>query len=245
MPPANENMTDGANYKSRGYTATLPAYIQVRKTIDMMNTLKDGSNICAWSGTARRELFAGGDVDVVDDAGNIIGTSPKLALVVVSRMFREHFEAHPDAKQVKITSTTIDAQAVDVLLGWVKSILNGNGKWGVSVPASPLRLIKVRHAAYELSMHQYIRHFQRTYKDGLRDRTPNPEECGLMERCAIGPKDDMVTGLGERLAYLRRRGEFNAASIAALADFLKDHPMIKQAVMDADYRAANLISRRF
>jgi hypothetical protein len=233
-------MVDGANYKSSGYTATLPAHVQVRKTIDTMATLKDGHDIRSWSATARKELTASSDVDVMNQQGDIIGTAPKLGLVVVSRVFRAHLEAHPDVQQVKVSSPSIDEQAVGVLLAWVKSILRTGGKFGVGVPGSPTQLIKIRHAAHKLGMEQYVRHFQKVYKDGLRTRYPLPDECDLIERLAVGPVDDMVTSVGERLAYLRRRGEFDAASIAALAEFIKTHPMIQKAVLDADLRAAHV-----
>ncbi|KAH7070670.1 hypothetical protein BKA63DRAFT_392039, partial [Paraphoma chrysanthemicola] len=188
----------------RGYMASQPAHVQIRNTIQTMNTLKDGKDIRAWSTNARKELSTSSEVDVVNVKGDIIGTAPKLALVVVSRVFREHFEAHPEATQVKITSLSIDSQAVSVLLVWVHSILRNAGTFGVAIPKPPLPsyLIKVRHAAYKLGMEQYTRHFQKVYKDNLRGRSPLPTECNLLERLAVEPADDMVTGVGERLAYL-------------------------------------------
>jgi len=228
---------DSGKYKSSGYNASLPARLQVDNTIRLMQDMKGGNDIRQWSGTTRRELELSEQVDIVNDNGDFIATAPKLALVVVSSVFRDHFNNTPEAKFVKI-DPSLDDSAVAFLAAWVKAIVRSTGKFGVGLPPLNTDLIKVRHAAHFLGMELYVRHFQKAYKDDLRNRTPPMEECVLLERCVVGPVDDMMTGLGERLAYLRRRGDFDAGSIAKLAEFLQGHPVIAQAVYDADVRAA-------
>ena len=230
---------DTANYKSRGFNASQPAHIQIANTIQTMKTLKNGHDIRQWSGTARKELILGGDVDIVNTDGDIIGTAPKLALVVVSSAFRAHLEKVPDADKIKVSHSAIDQDSIRFLLDWVKSILRSSAKFGVGIPGSNIDLIKVRHTANLLEMDLYVRHFTKAYKEDLRNRIPPTSECELLERRAVGASDEMITAVGERLAYLRRRGEFNAASVAALAAFLDTHDKIRKAVNDADLRAAH------
>jgi hypothetical protein len=132
--------------------------------------------------------------------------------------------------------TSINIDAVKVLLEYVNSITRGSGKFGVKVPGLNTDLITLRHAALLLGMESYVRHFAWAYKSGLRDRTPPMTECDLLERSSARPTDDLVTAMSERLAYLRRRKLFNANSIQALLTFLASHDKIREAVANADLR---------
>jgi hypothetical protein len=176
-------------------------------------------------------------VTIMNQNGNVIAAAPKLALVVVSSVFRDFFETNSEAKGCKIPSSVDDA-AVVALVAWLKAITTSVGKFGVSLPNSNEDLIKTRHAAYTLGMELYVRHFCKAYKDDLRNRTSSMVECDIAERIALEPVDDLLIALGERLAYLRRRREFNENSIAKLAEFLKTHPKLAQSVNAADTRAA-------
>jgi hypothetical protein len=79
-----------SNIKSIGFNATLPTRIQVENTIDTINKLKDGNDLRQWSQSARKELLLGGNIEITNNNGEIIGEAPKLALAVVSSTFREH-----------------------------------------------------------------------------------------------------------------------------------------------------------
>jgi hypothetical protein len=69
--------------------ATQTASVQVRNAITTIKSL--GPDLRNWSASARKELRLGGNVDVLNGMGNVIGTAPKLALVVASPVFRAHF----------------------------------------------------------------------------------------------------------------------------------------------------------
>jgi hypothetical protein len=230
---------DSAQHKSRGYNASLPARLQVANTIHTMSAIKDGHDIRKWSATARRELAASDEVIIYNQQGDAVSAAPKLALVVVSSVFRDFFRDSPDAQGVKFPAIVDDA-AVCTLIAWLRDILHCGGKFGVSLPTYRTDLLKIRHAAHVLGMDLYTRHFCKAYKDDLRNRTPPIDECELIERIAIEPVDDALIGLGERLAYLRRRGDFNETSITILAQFLTTHPKIAQAVYAADARSAHV-----
>ncbi|KAF2824849.1 hypothetical protein CC86DRAFT_383622 [Ophiobolus disseminans] len=222
---------------SRGYNVTLPSRLQVDNIVQMMKILPDGHDIRRWPEKNRKELAVSEVVNLVNENDGIIASAPKLALVVASPDFREFFMKTPDANLVKV-HPSVDEASVRALTAWLTSIVNSAGKFGVSLPDPNDELIKIRHAAHALGMELFVRHFCKSYKDDLRNRRPSLEECELLERCAVGPVDDMITGMGERLAYLRRRGDFSATFITTLAVFLQAHPVTARAVYDADERAA-------
>lgn len=115
---------DTANHKSVSFIATQPAHVQIRKTLDTMTAL--GGDLRKWNGSARKELRYGGD---------ITGTAPKLALVVVSSVFRDYLENKPDAVQVKIVLAGVEDAAVAVLLKWTNTMVNNlSAKFGVGIP---------------------------------------------------------------------------------------------------------------
>lgn len=73
---------------SGGYRAPQPAHLQVRKTIEIINSMAGDHDIRYYSNTARKELVIVGDVSVVGkDGQSVIGVAPKLALVVNSSEF--------------------------------------------------------------------------------------------------------------------------------------------------------------
>lgn len=226
---------DSTNHKCRSYNAPLPARLQVDAVGRAMSTLSH--DMRQWPAGPRREIALSDVVTIVNQKDEVISVAPKLALVVVSSVFRDYFDANPGAKGYKIPAI-IDDEAFKALVEWLTSITRGGDKFGVALPTSNMDLIKVRHAAHTLGMEQYVRHFCRAYKDHLRRRTPLMDECELVERLALEPVDDLLVALGERLAYLRRRGEFNEEFIAMLAEFMKVHPKLARAVFAADERSA-------
>jgi hypothetical protein len=227
---------DSTNHKSVGFNATQPFHIQMDKTMDIVKAL--GDDIRKWNASARKELRYGGDVDVLDANHDIIGSAPKLALVVVSTTFRDYLENKPEATQVKIALPDVEDDAVAVLIKWTNTMVhNVSAKFGVGIPGFNVDLIKVRFAAHKLGMEKYISHFGRAYKDGLRYRTPPSEECALLERLAIGADDDLVNGAGARLAHLRRTRQFDAATLSSLTVFLNANAKMRAAVQAADSRS--------
>ncbi|KAH4112664.1 hypothetical protein HBI24_235800 [Parastagonospora nodorum] len=233
---------DTTNHKSIGHAATQPAHVQIRLVLDTIKAL--GDDIRKWSVTAR-SLRHGGNVDVEDGQGNLIGTAPKLALLVVSTIFRQHLEDKTDSTKVKISISNIDNAAVAVILKWVNTMIgNPTAKHGIHVPGSNIDLIKVRYAAIKLGMGPYVRHFGRAYQSDLRYRTPTQDECFVLERLATTLNDEFLVHASERLGYLRRTRQMVPDTIAALAAFLESSPYMRASVQLADNRAS-LRSRRF
>ena len=233
---------DTTNHKSVGYAATQPAHVQIRMVLDTVKAL--GDDIRKWSATARN-LRHVGTVDVEDEQGNLIGTAPKLALLVVSTVFRQHFVKSPDSTKVKISTPKIENAAMALILKWVHTMIgNPTAKHGLHIPGPNIDLIKVRYAAIKLGMGQYIGHFNRAYKNDLRARTPTQDECIVLERLAIDSDDELVVAAGERLGYLRRTRQMLPVTITALAAFLESSPNMRASVEAADHRAS-LRSRRY
>lgn len=221
-----------------GYRATQPAHVQIRATIDTMNTLKGGKDIRNYSGTARKELLHGGTVEVIGKNGEtLIGEAPKLALVVVSTVFRDYFEQNPTASSVKVAYEFVGEDAVAKVLTWVNTIVRATGKFGINIPDSNVDLIMVRYAAQALGMDLYVSHFVKAYKDDLRLRTPPKEECALLAHSTVYKQDDLVNDLGGRITYLRRTRAFDKNGLAFLNEFLKANEKIGAAVQEADARA--------
>jgi hypothetical protein len=64
---------------------------------------------------------------------------------------------------------------------------------------------------------------------------PLPYEIEFLQRVSRGDgKDDMVDALGERLAYLRRIGQFSASQLPAVQQMLVKNPKIGKAAQEAD-----------
>jgi hypothetical protein len=197
-----------------------------------------GKDLRNWSGSARRELLVGGWVNVLNGKGNLIAASPKLALVVASPVFRNYFEANPKATQVRLTNPNFEHAAVNLLVQWVTAIANHpSGRFGPDAPQDHMHLIKARYVAHKLGMEYCVGHFNMKYKQALRERTPSTNECILHERLFLGDKDELLTAVGSRLAYIRRRNLFNDAQLAALARFCQNNEHVGQAVDAADLRA--------
>ncbi|EAT77910.2 hypothetical protein SNOG_14718 [Parastagonospora nodorum SN15] len=145
---------DTTNHKSIGHAATQPAHVQIRLVLDTIKAL--GDDIRKWSVTAR-SLRHGGNVDVEDGQGNLIGTAPKLALLVVSTIFRQHFE---DKKQTlgKVKESilpTIDKACRGCHFSRGSNMMIGQPDYqpGHSRSLSPnIDLIKVCYASIKLGM---------------------------------------------------------------------------------------------
>ncbi|KAH7392191.1 hypothetical protein DE146DRAFT_133153 [Phaeosphaeria sp. MPI-PUGE-AT-0046c] len=220
------------------------AEVRVRNTIETLAVL--GNDIRKWPDLARKELIVGAPIKILDAKGNIMSTAPKLALVVVSPNFREHFCAEPDASEVMVYDTMIEADAVQHIIKWVNDLTKKpNGKFGVSVPNTDINLIKTRYAALKFGMEAYVRHFNRLYKESLRARIPTFDECLLVALYATGDDDDLMMAVGERLGYLRRRNRFSEEESVELAKFLTYHDRVCKAVDKADARALRARSSGF
>jgi hypothetical protein len=218
--------------------ATQTASVQVRNAITTIKSL--GPDLRNWSASARKELRLGGNVDVLNGMGNVIGTAPKLALVVASPVFRAHFEAHPEAPRVKVTDPNFEDCAVKALVQWVTSITNhSTGKFAVELPQNDMDVLKVRYVAFKLGMEYIVIHFGRNYKGNHRHRTPSSGECALVERLFLGEGNEVLMAVGERMAYMRRRRQFNADQLAAVTKFFNENEHVGNAVNAADARAYN------
>jgi hypothetical protein len=145
---------------------------------------------------------------------------------------------------------------------WVNAITRASDKnSGVPVPirhdeADHMFVIQVRYAAQVLGMELYVRHFVQAYKESLRQRMPLPYEIEFLQRVSRGDgKDDMVDALGERLAYLRRIGQFSASQLSAVQQMLVKTPrsarrlrrrmsVLRRSVLSIRFRAELTVLHR-
>lgn len=220
------------------------AELQVRNTIETLHVL--GNDIRDWPDLARKELLLSDSVDILNAEGDIMSSAPRLALVFVSPVFREHFCASPDATEVMVYVTDIEAPAVHHIVKWIDAITTKlDGKFGINVPQTDIDLVKVRYAAYKFGMEMYVRHFVRPYRESLRTRVPTFDECVLVAHYAVCEEDELLVAVGERIGYLRRRKRFTEGEEAELAEFLEAHEMVREAVEKADARSARARSSGF
>lgn len=209
----------------------------------MMVAIPARNDIRHWPLAERALLSVSASVKIVHPNRGIISSAPRLALMVISTFFRNKIIADRTATSITIDAS-IDAPAVRELVVFISNAIQTDSRAGVSVPSNDADLIMVRYAAHMLGMEMYVRHFCKTYKDNLRNRGPDPNEFDLMERCRVDDFDDMMTGLGERVAYKRRKGDYPPVTIASLAAYLQVHESLHKAVMDADLRAAQVAATR-
>ncbi|KAJ4361984.1 hypothetical protein N0V83_010925 [Neocucurbitaria cava] len=222
-------------------SATESANVQIQNTIDNMRRVPDGYDIRKYSDSARKELLAGGTIQIMSMSGTrVLEEVPKLALVVVSSVFREHLEHNPNATTITVFDPFINYAAVSTLLQWVNTITKSSGEFSVSVVRRPIAigLIKIYHAAHHLGMERYVDRFSKTYKDGLIERIPITPECLVLERCSLTDCSltDWINALGARLAYLRRVRKLHAVDCAKFQDVFSKCHKLAQAVRDADAR---------
>lgn len=218
-----------------GYIAPQPANVQIENTIDNMGQMRDGYDIRKYSYSARKELLVGGTIQIMSINGKtVLGEVPKLTLVAVSSVFREHLEHKPNATSITVEDISINDAAVSDLLHWVNTITKFPGRSGVNVVSHPIGLIKTYHAAQLLGMERYVDHFTKAYKDGLRERIPTTVECLVLEHCSL---TDWIDALGARLAYLRRVRKLHAVDCAKFQNVFSKCHKLAQAVRDADARS--------
>jgi hypothetical protein len=199
--------------------------------------LTHSDDLRIWPGLARRDLTLGGSVEILSSTGTYVCTAYKLALVVLSPMFRAYFEGNPSATSVEVADPKIEPSAIIHVMQWVRIIVDTpSASFGVKTPQNDEHLIKVRYAAVKLGMELFVRHFNRMYKQRLRDRMPSSAECETLERLALSDKDDLISAAGERLAYMRRRKFLDGYEMAALREFLGKNERMARAVDMADER---------
>lgn len=217
---------------------------RIRTTIGTLELL--GNDIRNWPDLTRKELLLSDPVTILDAEGDIMATAPKLTLVVVSPVFREYFTAHPEALQVMVYISDIEAVAVQHIVKWIDGITTKHDRrFGIGVPITDVELIKVRYAACKFGMETYVRHFIRPYRESLRARVPTFDECILVARLAICEDDELLVALGERLGYLRRMNRFTEREEVELQEFLEEHEEVRNAVEKADARTKRARSSGF
>lgn len=104
------------------------------------------------------------------------------------------------------------------------------------MPVAHADVFRLYYAANKLGMQQYVSYFPRGYKEGVRSRTPSPDECEVLEQLAGGPNGAFIDDAAARLAYLRRTRQLSADEKVGFAEFLKGSTNMRLAVEAADAR---------
>lgn len=243
------------NPASSGHKASQSTHIQIRDTIDTVQGVRGRHNIRQWPESARKGLFAAGNIIILDLTGQkVLGSVPNLALVVVSEVFRGYLQENPAIDSFKVSKSGIEEEAIIVVLNWVNAITKSTSKlpsqpgfanknekkigtFAISAPGFVKDLIQVRHAALSFGMAQYVSHCTPVYRTGIRLRLPLVHECLLLEACAEDTIDDIVLAYAERMGYLRRTNKLFQEQLSELTDALEPCPKVGDAVKNADARA--------
>ncbi|CAO2653264.1 Nn.00g026750.m01.CDS01 [Neocucurbitaria sp. VM-36] len=217
------------------------SYVRVHNALHTIQNLRGGEDISKYSLSARKELASAydvidiylGDVEDIEDADKIEEV-PKLALLVTSTTFRQKIVEKPEIAEIKVTSS-LDLQAVAVLMNWVKDVVHSKAHHTIKVPVPTDIVAKVKlvHAAHVLGMDRYVNHVVMAFKHEIRSQVPRPDQCSDFEKYG---NHEMIKAVGERFGYLLRTRQF-PGNRKIVTNFLARNDKLGKAVRDADARA--------